>query len=75
LEKKTQILSEAQFEQMVRDLSGDQSFTLGLRRAGLLDKIEQTPMQVVGSDLNELWTERYKPRQVYDLVGNKAVID
>lgn len=68
-------MNETQFEQMVRDLSGDQSFTLGMRKAGLLDKIEQTPMQVVGSDLNELWTERYKPRKVYDLVGNKAVID
>lgn len=22
-----------------------------------------------------MWTERYKPKNVYDLIGNKAVID
>ena len=23
----------------------------------------------------EMWTDRYKPRSVYDLIGNQAVID
>ncbi len=24
---------------------------------------------------SEMWTEKYRPRRVYDLVGNSAVVD
>lgn len=49
-EKKVKILNETQFEQLVRDLSGNQTYTLGVRKAGILDNIVATPLQVVNTD-------------------------
>jgi replication factor C subunit 1 len=50
-----------------------------MRKTGLLDSIaEQSPMKAGGSnaeDPYEMWTERYKPQTVYDLIGNTAVVD
>jgi len=50
-----------------------------MRKTGLLDSIvEQAPMKSGGAnaiDPYEMWTERYKPETVYDLIGNAAVID
>jgi len=53
---------------------------LSARRKGLLDSIpEVAPVKEdevkTASTPCDMWTERYKPKNVYDLIGNKAVID
>jgi len=50
-----------------------------MRKQGLLDMIPEASVvkevenKAIGS--SEMWTEKYKPRSVYDLVGNSAVVD
>ena len=63
-------------------MSGNDKFTLSMRKSGLLDMIPEvvSPVKSVidtNSDTlrTEMWTDRYKPRSVYDLIGNQAVID
>ena len=63
-------------------MSGNDKFTLSMRKSGLLDMIPEvvSPLKSVidtNSDTlkTEMWTDRYKPRSVYDLIGNQAVID
>jgi hypothetical protein len=63
-------------------MSGNDKFTLSMRKSGLLDMIPEvvSPVKSVidtNSDTSktEMWTDRYKPRSVYDLIGNQAVID
>jgi len=53
---------------------------LSFRRGGLLDSIpEAAPLKEEeakeDAPPSDMWTERYKPKTVYDLIGNKAVID
>ncbi len=63
----------------MRDLSGNQGFQLSMRKTGLIDTVaDQLPMKVGGlkaEDPYEMWTERYKPRTIYELIGNNAVVD
>jgi len=35
--------------------------------------VKEVENKVAGS--SEMWTEKYKPKSVYDLVGNSAVVD
>jgi hypothetical protein len=58
-------------------MSGNDNFTLSMRKSGLLDMIPEvvSPVKSVietkSGNLNtEMWTDRYKPRSVYDLIGN-----
>ena len=58
-------------------MSGNDKFTLSMRKSGLLDMIPEvvSPVKSVidtNSDTlkTEMWTDRYKPRSVYDLIGN-----
>lgn len=49
-----------------------------MRKQGILDTIPEANIvkeveKVVGN--SEMWTEKYKPRSIYDLVGNSAVVD
>lgn len=50
-----------------------------MRRNGLLESVpEPKPMKKGGKnaeDPTEMWTERYKPQTLYDLIGNTAVVD
>lgn len=50
-----------------------------MRKTGLLDSLtEHETMKKGGKealDQYEMWTDRYKPQSVYDLIGNAAVID
>lgn len=48
-----------------------------MRGAGLLERIPEAAPQNETFDAldNQMWTERYKPRSVYDLIGNQAVVD
>jgi replication factor C subunit 1 len=50
-----------------------------MRKTGLIDTVvEQLPMKQGGLNAvepYEMWTERYKPRSIYELIGNTAVVD
>ena len=35
--------------------------------------VKEVEKKEVGS--SEMWTEKYKPKSIYDLVGNSAVVD
>jgi hypothetical protein len=78
--KNVPIFTEKDFENFIRKKSGNDDFQLSARRNGLLDAIpevapikeEEVKTSAVPCDM---WTERYKPKNVYDLIGNKAVID
>ena len=60
-------------------MSGKPDFQFSMRKGGLLDMIPEASVvkevenKAIGS--SEMWTEKYKPRSVYDLVGNSAVVD
>ena len=78
-QKGTTIYNEDQFEQFIRDKSGNPNFQFSMRKQGLLDMIPEASVvkeiekKEVGS--SEMWTEKYKPKSIYDLVGNSAVVD
>lgn len=51
-----------------------------MRKTGLLDEVaeQRTYMKEGGlkaKDPYEMWTERYKPQTIYELIGNTAVVD
>ena len=79
--KKVPILTELEFENFIRKKSGNDEFQLSARRKGLLDSIpevapvKEEEVKVQSTVPCDMWTERYKPKNVYDLIGNKAVID
>lgn len=75
-QKGTTILDEPKFEELIRDLSGNKEFTLSMRKAGLMDDaIAQKPIPAPEPGEHQMWTDRYRPRTVNDLVGNNAEID
>jgi replication factor C subunit 1 len=79
--KKVPILTETEFESYIQKKSGNDDYQLSARRKGILDAIpEAAPIKEEevkngAAPPCEMWTERYKPKTVYDLIGNKAVID
>lgn len=76
VQKGTTILDETKFEDLIRDLSGNKEFTLSMRKAGLMDDaIAQKPLPAPEPGQHQMWTDRYRPRTVNDLVGNNAEID
>ena len=80
IQKKITIFTESEFESFIKKKSGNDDFQFSVRRGGLLDLIPEVASvkeeEAKGSaPPSDMWTERYKPKTVYDLIGNKAVID
>jgi BRCT domain type II-containing protein len=77
VQKGVKILSEADFEKLIQDMSGNKEFTFNMRKAGLMAAAEVKPVILADpADIKQqMWTDRYKPRSVNDLIGNQAVVD
>lgn len=62
----------------MRKRLGDKTFTLGARLPSASPEKERQPSVFEVAEVdgwkNEMWTDRYKPRNFTDLVGNKGVI-
>lgn len=72
----TCIVNEEQFEQLIRQRSGNADFVLAVARPELAVVVEEPASQKdVKVNSSDMWTERYKPKAVSSLIGNKGVVD
>ena len=82
MKNKTPILNEKQFEDLIKERSGNPEFTLSVRKS-LLASTKPTEAQQIRKSIDqgagevgmEMWTDLYRPTQIEDLVGNEGVVD
>ena len=74
------IMNEQEFEQFMKDRLRNPDYTLA-KKLDLAPIVEAEETEVANKDSSskeqqkfDLWTDRYKPRQVTDLVGNAGAI-
>jgi BRCT domain type II-containing protein len=79
----TTILTEKQFEDLLKEKSGNPDFTLSIRKSlngGTQVEKQQTLRRSIvseeaGGEKNAMWTDVYRPTELDDLVGNEGVVD
>lgn len=78
LAKKIPILTEESFEKLIQRKSGFKDFELAPKSAFLeqIEEIDEKPILVKNEEGNEftdiMWTEKYAPKSMKDLVGNQG---
>ena len=75
--KGTTIYDEEQFEKFIREKSGNTNFELSMRKYGFLSTISEVlpAKETDKNNTSSMWTDKYKPRSVSELIGNSAVVD
>lgn len=76
IEKKTEILNEAEFEEFIREKTGLKNFSFSKRADmfGATDDLDKLGEKDMEAESATLWTEIYRPRSINDIVGNQACV-
>ena len=70
----TKILTEAELEELIQKLSG-KPFRFGEKRARITENVQTIIKEGAKTNESEMWTEKYRPKSINDLIGNAGVID
>jgi replication factor C subunit 1 len=76
-DKGVKILREAEFEEMIKEKTGDSTFTLNGKQKTprSIPKEESKVLSPIKSTGTEMWTDLYQPKCKADLVGNEGLVD
>jgi len=76
-DKGVKILREAEFEEMIKEKTGDSTFTLNGKQKTptSFPKEESKVLSPIKSTGTEMWTDLYQPKCKADLVGNEGLVD